>query len=204
MHGFVASGRADKNSEQVEQARVAMLEGVGQELAASFPGITRLGGQIVAALYLEGRALSMDELVVQIGRAKSNVFSNLRALLSAGIVERQRPSGARHDVFALRGPYPDVIVGAYLARLRRVVKDKCTLCRRSLALLGNAKGPDADRLRARMTELLEKYERFDALYTAMAPGFDGAVDVEAVFGALAPSTLEDIARVARTVLGNAT
>jgi hypothetical protein len=66
--------------------------------------------------------------------------------------------------------------------------------------LGNAKGPDADRLRARMSELLEKYERFDALYTVMAPGFDGAVDVEALFGALAPSTIEDIARVARTVL----
>src|SRR5712691_3950785 len=102
----------------VVAARKALLEGVGAEVAASFPGITRLGGQIVAALYLAdvpgttGR--SMDELSAELGRSKSNIFANLRALEAAGIVERRRASGSRHDRFALRGPYPDVIVGAYI------------------------------------------------------------------------------------------
>ena len=104
----------------VAVARRALLEGVGAEVAASFPGITRLGGQIVAALYLAEEPRSMDDLSLELGRSKSNIFANLRGLEAAGIVERQRASGARHDRFALRGKYPDVIIGAYIARLRRV------------------------------------------------------------------------------------
>src|SRR5512142_2487313 len=100
----------------VAAAQAAMLDGVGREIAASFPGITRLGGQIVAALYLAERSLSMDELSEQLGRSKSNIFANLRGLEAAGIVERQREAGARFDTFTLRGKYPDVVIGAYLTR----------------------------------------------------------------------------------------
>src|SRR5512144_2655217 len=103
--------------EPVAAARAAVLDGVGREVAASFPGITRLGGQIVAALYLSDEPLSMDALAESLGRSKSNIFANLRGLEAAGIVERRRPGGARHDAFALRGKYPDVIIGAYLSRL---------------------------------------------------------------------------------------
>src|SRR5450432_1723737 len=106
-----------KPTDPVAIARRALLEGVGAEVAASFPGITRLGGQIVAALYLAdeptGPGKSMDELAQELGRSKSNIFSNLRALEAAAIVERRRSAGSRHDRFALRGPYPDVVVGAY-------------------------------------------------------------------------------------------
>src|SRR5439155_14390943 len=113
---------AAAKDDPVATARTALLEGVGAEVAASFPGITRLGGQIVAALYLSDTSgtagRSMDELSAELGRSKSNVFANLRALEAAGIVVRTRASGSRHDRFALRGPYPDVIVGAYVARLR--------------------------------------------------------------------------------------
>ena len=98
-----------------------MLEGVGQEIASSFPGITRLGGQIVAALYIGDGPQSMDALSEELGRSKSNIFTNLKALEGAGIVERRRAAGARHDSYALTGPYPDVIIGAYIGRLRRVV-----------------------------------------------------------------------------------
>src|SRR6188768_2744848 len=116
------------SNEPVAAATAAMLEGVGREIAASFPGITRLGGQIVAALYLGDEPLSMDELADKLGRSKSNIFANLRGLEAAGIVARHRASGDRHDRFVLRGKYPDVIVGAYLSRLRRVVVDKVNLC----------------------------------------------------------------------------
>src|SRR5689334_23967113 len=129
------NGDSDKG-DPVALARATVLDGVGREIAASFPGITRLGGQIVAALYLEDEPLSMDELSEKLGRSKSNIFANLRGLEGAGIVVRHRQSGDRHDTFALRGKYPDVIVGAYLTRLRRVAIDKVNLCNRSLALLG--------------------------------------------------------------------
>lgn len=176
----------------VAKARAAMLEGVGREISASFPGITRLGGQVVAALYLADRALSMDELSEQLGRAKSNVFANLRALEAAGIVERTRESGKRHDAFALRGKYPDVIVGAYIARLRSVVSDKVALSRRALGLLGDARGPEADALREKLTSLLRKYERFADVYERF-PLPPGPVDLERALDAVPVELLAALA-----------
>lgn len=178
-----------------------MLDGVGREIAASFPGITRLGGQIVAALYLDGDALSMDELSATLGRSKSNIFTNLRALEAAGIVERQRSSAARHDTFRLRGPYPDVVVGAYLTRLRRVVLDKCALCTRSLELLGDARGEEADAMRAKLTALLKKYERFAAVFAELVPVTEGPVDLEKMIDDLPGAMLGSLAALAKKALG---
>jgi DNA-binding transcriptional regulator GbsR (MarR family) len=144
---------SNANDEPVAAARAAMLDGVGREIAASFPGITRLGGQIVAALYLADEPLSMDELAEKLGRSKSNIFANLRGLEAAGIVARHRASGDRFDTFALRGKYPDVVVGAYLSRLRRVVLDKVYRCNRALVLLGVALGLEADALRSKVSSL---------------------------------------------------
>src|SRR5262245_20133864 len=156
-------------SAAVDAARRALLEGVGKEVAASFPGITRLGGQIVAALYLASETRSMDQLAVELGRSKSNIFANLRALEAAQIVERRREPGSRHDTFALRGVYPDVIVGAYVTRLRRVVMDKQQLVERSLALLGDARGDEADALRAKLDDLGRKYALFGDVFDKLLP-----------------------------------
>src|SRR5580704_7210345 len=154
------SAYAGAVDERVAAARHALLEGVGAEIAASFPGITRLGGQVVAALYLAEGPRSMDELSIELGRSKSNIFANLRGLEAAGIIERRREAGARHDSYTLRGKYPDVIIGAYISRLRRVVHDKQALCRRALGLLDDAAGPEADALRRRLDDLSRKYGLF--------------------------------------------
>jgi HTH-type transcriptional regulator, osmoprotectant uptake regulator len=178
-----------------------MLEGVGVEVAASFPGITRLGGQIVAALYLADGPRSMDDLSLELGRSKSNIFANVRGLEAAGIVERARAPGTRHDTYALRGKYPDVVIGAYIARLRRVVEDKRALCRRASDMLEGAEGPDADALRDRLTQLAHKYERFGVLFEEVLPAVDGPIDLEAMLDGLPLSVLRVIAQVARRALG---
>lgn len=175
-------------SDPVSLARAAVLEGVGREVAASFPGITRLGGQIVAALYLADEARTMDELSDELGRSKSNIFANLRALEAAGIVERRRASGSRSDTFALRGKYPDVVVGAYLGRLRRVVVDKVNLCTRALDMLGDTRGKEADALRQKLGALLRKYERFAKVFD-MLPFGDGPIDLEEILDELSQGLL---------------
>ncbi len=188
--------QAGSPPDAVARARAAVLDGVGREIAASFPGITRLGGQVVAALYLADRPLSMDELSEQIGRAKSNVFANLRALEAAGITTRTRASGARHDAFALRGKYPDVIVGAYLGRLRSVVQDKVALSERALGLLGDARGAEADELRAKLEALLRKYRRFASMFERY-PLPPGPVDLEAALEAIPPELLTAMSELLR-------
>jgi HTH-type transcriptional regulator, osmoprotectant uptake regulator len=195
-----ASTKPPATTEPVAAARAAMLDGVGREIAASFPGITRLGGQIVAALYLADEPLSMDQLSEELGRSKSNIFANLRGLEGAGIVARHRVSGERHDTFALRGKYPDVIVGAYLSRLRRVVIDKVNLCNRALALLGDARGEEADALRDKLNALLKKYERFSTVFE-LVPITDGPIDLEEVLDGLPQAALSAVASIARRALG---
>jgi DNA-binding transcriptional regulator GbsR (MarR family) len=185
----------------VALARKTLLEGVGREVADSFPGTTRLGGQIVAALYLADAPRTMDELSAELGRAKSNIFANLRGLERAGIVEKYRTEGARHDTFALKGRYPDVIIGAYLARLRRVVADKQELCQRTLDILGTTKGAEADAIRERMHTLARKYDKFAVLFAQLLPALDGPIDLEGLVEALPTAVLSTLAGVARKAMG---
>jgi DNA-binding transcriptional regulator GbsR (MarR family) len=187
----------------VAAARQALLEGVGAEIAASFPGITRLGGQAVAALYLAEGPRSMDELAAELGCSKSNVFANLRGLEAAGIIERRREAGARHDSYTLRGRYPDVIVGAYVARLRRVVADKRALCRRALGLLGDAEGPEAEALRGRLTDLVRKYDLFAEWMERYLPAIDAPIDLEQMFRALGGPVLRTLQIAARAAWATA-
>lgn len=195
--GAGEGGDGRPSDERVAAARQALLEGVGAEIAASFPGITRLGGQVVAALYLADVPRSMDELSQELGRSKSNIFANLRGLEAAGIIERRRESGARHDSFALRGKYPDVIVGAYLGRLRRVVQDKRALARRALALLGDAEGPEADAMRARLDDLSRKYDLFAELMEQLLPSIDGPVDLERLISQVPEAVVRSLNAAAR-------
>ncbi|MCA9594262.1 MAG: hypothetical protein KC776_13150 [Myxococcales bacterium] len=184
----------------VAHARRTLLEGVGREVAASFPGITRLGGQIVAALYLAGEPRSMDQLSAELGRAKSNVFGNLRALEAAQIVERRREPGIRHDTFALRGAYPDVIVGAYISRLRQVVGDKRALVERSLELLGDATGPEADVLRERLDELGRKYALFGEVFDKLLPGLEGPIDLERLVRKIPRDVIKSLAGLVQSAV----
>jgi DNA-binding transcriptional regulator GbsR (MarR family) len=186
---------------EVASARALLLEGVGAEVAASFPGITRVGGQIVAALWLEGRPLSMDALAAELGVAKSNVFTNLRALEGASIVEKHRPVGARHDLYALRGAYPDVIVGAYLGRVRRVIEDKRVLARRALAVLGDARGPEADALREKVEALGRKYDRFSETFDALVPVAGMPIDVEGLLDRIPLGVVKTLGDLARKAFG---
>ncbi len=187
-------------TEPVALARRTLLEGVGAEVAASFPGITRLGGQIVAALYLADGARSMDELSAELGRSKSNIFANLRGLEAAGIVEHHRLPGARHDRYKLRGKYPDVVIGAYVSRLRKVVADKRALVRQSREVLGDARGPEAAAIRAKLDALGGTYDRFAELFE-MLPPMEGPLDLEAIIDSLPRAALDAIAAVTRKALG---
>ncbi len=184
-----------KVDSRVARARAELLEGVGEEIASSFPGITRLGGQIVAALFLSERGLSMDELCEQLGRSKSNVFTNLKGLEGIGIARRRREAGTRHDIYELKGTYPDVIVGAYISRLRSVVADKRQLARRALDILGDAQGSDADRMRSRLDDIVRKYDLF-ALVMADLPEIDGPVDLSRVLAQIPPELLDAFKRAA--------
>lgn len=182
---------------RVAVARRTLLEGVGAEVASSFPGITRLGGQVVAALYLAETPRSMDQLAEELGCAKSNIFGNLRALEAAGIVKRLREPGVRHDSFALKGPYPDVIIGAYVARLRWVVADKVALSDRALDELGDADGAEAESLRKRLASLRKKYVLFGEVFQKLLPMIEGPIDLERFLSKIPSGVFDAVGKLAK-------
>ena len=200
-----SSARPDPSGSEgiVARARWALLEGVGADIAAAFPGITRLGGQIVAALYLSAGPRSMDQLATELGCSKSNIFGNLRGLEGAGIVGRRREAGARRDSYALRGPYPDVVIGAYMTRLRLVVADKRALSERAMHMLGDEAGPEAELLRARLGELDRKYSLFADVLGVLLPAMEGPIDLEKLLRAAPEGLVETVASMVREVLSGA-
>jgi hypothetical protein len=94
-----------------------------------------------------------------------------------------------------------VIIGAYIARLRRVVGDYRSLTDRALRLVGETKSPEAESLRARLRELHRKYELFGRLFSLFGPEIDGPLDLEAVLGAMPRAILQRFAEMARSAMG---
>ena len=101
-------------------------------------------------------------------------------------------AGARHDSYTLRGKYPDVVIGAYITRLRRVVHDKQALSRRALGILGDAQGVEADAVRMRLAELSRKYGVFAELLDNYVPAIDGPVDLEQLLNRIPEPVLRAI------------
>ncbi|HRI69177.1 MAG TPA: hypothetical protein PK156_33330, partial [Polyangium sp.] len=98
----------------------------------------------------------------------------------------------------LRGKYPDVIIGAYLARLRRVVQDKRSLSRRALVLLGDAEGDEAAALRKRLDDLSRKYDLFAELMDRCVPNVDGPVDLERLIAHVPEGVILSLMTAARS------
>ena len=93
------------------------------------------------------------------------------------------------------------MVGAYLTRLRRVVLDKVSLCNRSLGLLGDASGPEADALREKLVALQRKYERFANVFAEIIPVTEGPVDLEDLIDNIPSAMMGVFSSMARKALG---
>lgn len=169
---------------------------VGSEISAIWRNVTRLGGQCVAALYLEAGPLSMDELATRLGRSKSNVFSNLRALESLGIVRRVRVEASARDHYALAGAYPDVIMLAFVRKLSDSLADKSRDLR-AIAERMAARGADETEKVARVRHLGDTYAQAGAVLEAVLPPPGQSLDLGALLGRVPPDLVRQVARMLR-------
>jgi DNA-binding transcriptional regulator GbsR (MarR family) len=80
----------------MDRATGIFVDGIGAAAATS--GILNpLQGRIFALLYMEGRALSLDEIAAELGQSKSNVSVNIRGLAERHLVRRAAVGGSRKD-----------------------------------------------------------------------------------------------------------
>lgn len=175
--------------------RAQFVDLVGREIGAIWRNVTRLGGQCVAALYLAGKPRSMDDLAEELGRSKSNVFANLRALETLGIVRRVRVPGSARDHFELAGDYPDVIVVAFVRKLTVNLGEISSELRdvaKRLEDLAEAGSEDAQAA-ARVARLAEVYGAAGGLLDALLPPPGGRSDLAGVLARITPDLVTRVA-----------
>jgi DNA-binding transcriptional regulator GbsR (MarR family) len=117
-------------------------------------GVNRSVAQIHALLYLSNQPLPADEIVDQLGLARSNVSTGLKELQGYGIVRRVHVEGDRRDHFLAETDLWDMLMRIVAERKRREVDPTVTL----LAELSQrlAKDPRAPaHVRERITRMHE-------------------------------------------------
>lgn len=84
-------------------------------------GVNRSVAQIHALLYLSERPLHAEEIVDQLGIARSNVSTGVRELQSYGIVRRVHVEGDRRDHFAAETDLWEMLTRIAAERKRREI-----------------------------------------------------------------------------------
>lgn len=80
----------------MDRATAIFVDGIGTAAATS--GIlTQLQGRIFALLYLQPRAMALDDITAELEQSKSNISVNIRGLVEWHLVRRVPVGGSRKD-----------------------------------------------------------------------------------------------------------
>lgn len=90
-------------------------------------GVNRSVSQVHALLYLSDRPLPADEIVEQLGLARSNVSTALKELQSYAIVRRVHVEGDRRDHFVAELDLWEMLMRITAERKRREIDPTITL-----------------------------------------------------------------------------
>ena len=102
-------------------------------------GVNRSVAQIHALLYLSDRPLHAEELVEQLGLARSNVSTGVRELQGYGIVSRVHVEGDRRDHFTAETDLWEMLMRISAERKRREIDPTVALLARLAADIANDK-----------------------------------------------------------------
>jgi len=117
-------------------------------------GVNRSVAQLHALLYLSDRPLHAEEIVEQLGLARSNVSTAVRELQGYGIVRRIHVEGDRRDHFVADTDLWDMLLKIAAERKRREIDPTLTLLSELAARLKtDAAAPP--QLRERVTRMHE-------------------------------------------------
>jgi DNA-binding transcriptional regulator GbsR (MarR family) len=117
-------------------------------------GVNRSVSQIHALLYLSDRPLPADEIVDELGLARSNVSTGLKELQGYGIVRRVHVEGDRRDHFVAETDLWEMLTRISAERKRREIDPTIAFLAELSARLESDKSAPAH-LRQRVTRMHE-------------------------------------------------
>jgi DNA-binding transcriptional regulator GbsR (MarR family) len=116
----------------------------GMSRISHFWGFPKAMGAIFGALYLAPEALSLDELVAQVGVTKGAVSTNVRRLERLGMVQRQVRLGERKDYYTAETDFWGIIKGLLREREKGEFDRALSTVGESLQMLAAAEAPGGE------------------------------------------------------------
>ncbi len=133
----------------------------GMSRISHFWGFPKAMGAIFGALYLAPEALSLDDLVAQVGVTKGAVSTNVRRLERLGMVHRQVRLGERKDYYTAETDFWRIIKGLLKEREKSEFDRALSTVGESLAMLASADNGDGQPQLARHYQArLQKMQAF--------------------------------------------
>ncbi|OGQ08371.1 MAG: hypothetical protein A3G32_04010 [Deltaproteobacteria bacterium RIFCSPLOWO2_12_FULL_40_28] len=166
------------SSEKLLEAQANFIEGSGR-IAVSLLGIlNRVCGQIYALLYLSPEALSLDDIVTELGVSKGNVSINIRILEDYQLVKKVWVKGTRKDYYVAVAAVPSKIIQEFFEKIRRNIHDSLDMILDSSSLVKEIDDknldPDTETkvrfMKARLDAVRSFYEGANVLIEAIYAG----------------------------------
>src|SRR5918992_4171195 len=105
----------------LDRARAVFVDGMGTASATSGV-LSQLQGRIFAALYLQDRPLSLDEVAEALQQSKSNISTTIRGLIEWHLVRRVAVPGSRKDHYEAATDFWRVMQEIFERRFRWMVR----------------------------------------------------------------------------------
>lgn len=113
----------------LKDVRKSFIEGGGQISVSLLGMLNRVCGQIYALLFLSPRALSLDDIVAELGVSKGSVSINIRILEDYKLVRKVWMKGTRKDYYEAVDMIPTKIVKEFFDKIRRNIQDSLDMIR---------------------------------------------------------------------------
>ena len=169
----------------MDRPTAIFVDGIGAAAATSGV-LNQLQGRIFGLLYMEGRALSLDEIAEALEQSKSNVSVNIRGLTEWHLVRRSPVGGSRKDHYEAATDFwrvmQEIMERRFRWNLRQVL---ATIDETSRALAESGKS------RAATASVQARLDGLRAFFSAVDAGI-GAFNSGKAFAA---ETLQNVMRL---------
>lgn len=199
LKGLSVSERGDvlqgtfASVDRLEQSRALFIRRWG-EMAASW-GISRTMAEIHALLYVADQPLCTDDVMDQLQVSRGSASTNLRQLVTWGLVVRSHRRGDRRDYFEADTDVWQMFQTISRERRRREVEPILETIRRCRAMVSSDLQPTDQRRQQRVQLFSQRLDEMDQFLTVMNGLFNALVHV-------GPGGLETVSQMLSAVQGH--
>jgi len=157
---------------KLDNALDTFIQGAGQISSALLGMVNKVGGQIYALLFLSAEPLSLDEIAERLHISKSNISINIRVLEDTCLVKKVWVKGSRKDYYQAEREYPKQVIGGFLEKIQRTMKDAIKTIELTREEINTTKKELSNSEKERAKFMLEQLDLIGSFYNAAHQFFE--------------------------------